>query len=155
MENSTSPGTLSDLGEDPNLPGELRDQLLGLTVDRLSTGVIQVTGVHFQKALEEGYQVLTGVVPSAATKTSLAGLIKEINEKNPEVLLLPGLENFITKSFLSMVRNMKWGVLELREQGTNAIRDYVKQGVVKTVMDQLHVTPNQLNIRRCLNRVSN
>ena len=155
MENATSPGILSDLGEDPNLPGELRDQLLGLTVDRLSTGVILVTGVHFQKALEEGYQVLTGVVPSVATKTSLALLIKEVNEKNPEVLLLPGLENFITKSFLSMVRNMKWGVLELREQGTNAIRNFVKQGVVKTLMDQLQVTPNQLNSRRCLNRVSN
>ena len=55
MENPTSPETLSEMGEDQNLPGELRDQLLGLTVDRLSAGDTLVTGAHFQKALEEGY----------------------------------------------------------------------------------------------------
>ncbi len=155
MENSATQGVLVDMGGDPDLPGELRDQLLALTVDRLSAGATLVTENHFQKTVEEGYHILTGVAPSAAIKTSLAGLIREVNENNPEILLLPGLENFITKSFMKIVRNMKWGVLELREQGTNEMRNYVKQGAVKTLMDQLKITPNQLNIRRCLSRIGN
>ena len=155
MENSAPQGVLADMGGDPDLPGELRDQLLALTVDRLSAGATLVTENHFQKTVEEGYHILTGVAPSAAIKTSLAGLIREVNENNPEILLLPGLENFITKSFMRIVRNMKWGVLELREQGTNEMRNYVKQGAVKTLMDQLKITPNQLNIRRCLSRIGN
>ena len=35
------------------------------------------------------------------------------------------------------------------------MRDFVKQGVVKNLLTQLQITPNQINVRRCFSRVSN
>ena len=56
------------LSEDPNLPGEDRDQLLALTVDRLCMGATLVTDTHFQNAMAEGFEALMGRPPTGEVK---------------------------------------------------------------------------------------
>ena len=143
------------LAESPLLPGELRDQLLMLVADRLAVGEILITAAHFQKAMEEGYQTLTHAFPSTELREHFGTLVNEMNENNPEAFVGQGLENWITRSFLGLVRKQKWGVTEMQERGHQAIREFVRQDSVKALLEQLNIAPSQLNIRRCLSRVTN
>jgi len=139
---------------DTLLPAGLRDQLLGVVADRLNSGETLITEAHFQKALEEGYHALTKAFPSNDVKQRLQDLIKEVSAETPEILVIPGLENWITKSFLAQVRKANWGITEVKVEGQNAIRDFVKQKTVRGLMAQLQINPNQVNIRRCLQTIT-
>ena len=139
---------------DTLLPAGLRDQLLGVVADRLNSGETLITEAHFQKALEEGYHALTKAFPSNDVKQRLQDLIKEVRAETPEILVIPGLENWITKSFLAQVRKANWGITEVKVEGQNAIRDFVKQKTVRGLMAQLQINPNQVNIRRCLQTIT-
>ena len=155
MTEEFSAASVTGLVEDPNLPADTRDQLFALTVDRLGTGATLITDAPFQGAMEEGFQALTGGPATPEVKGSIGKLIQEVNTKNPELLRIPGLENFITKGFLGLARKMKWGVLEVNERGNGAIRDFMRQDTLKNLLTQFEITPNQINIRRCFNRVNN
>ena len=155
MEDSTPPDAAASQPDDPQLSGEMRDQLLSLVADRLAAGETLVSDAHFQKVLEEGYQTLVGTPVSVPIREALGRMVAETMVTNPEVFAIPGLENWITKSFLGTVRARKWGVLEMQERGNAAIREFIRQDAVKALLAQLDINPAQLNIRRCLSRVSN
>ena len=118
MSEEFSSASVAGLAEDPNLPADTRDQLLALSVDRLGIGATLITDAHFQGAMEEGFQALTGGPPSGEVKGAITRLIQEVNTKNPELLRIPGLENFITKGFLGLARKMKWGCWRFRSGAT-------------------------------------
>ena len=136
------------------LPAGLREQLLELVADRLNAGEILITQAHFQQTMEEGYRALTQVFPPTDIKRQLQAIVKDINTESPEVFVVPGLENWITKSFLAQVRKANWGILEIREQGPQAIRDFVKQKAVRALLAQLQINPTQLHVRRCLQTIT-
>ena len=102
MSEEFSVDGVAGLPEDPTLPAEIRDQLLTLTVDRLSTGATLITEAHFQGAMQEGFQAFTGELPSPEVQSSIRQLIKEVNARSPDLLRIPGIENFITKGFLGI-----------------------------------------------------
>ncbi len=144
----------SPAADDALLPAGLRDQLLSLLAGRINAGDTLITEAHFQKALEEGYHALTKVFPPNDVKQRLQAVAKEVNSENPEIFVIPGLENWITKSFLAQVRKANWGITELKVQGQNAIRDFVKQKAVRSLISQLQINPAQINVRRCLQTIT-
>ncbi|MCC7262130.1 MAG: hypothetical protein IT369_06370 [Candidatus Latescibacteria bacterium] len=145
-ENPAPPETLS---------AELRDQLLARVSERLQGGEVLVSTGHFVKAFEEEYLQLKGQDPTAELRAQFGSTIEEINRKNPEVLVVLGVENWLVKAFMEGVRKNNWDIVAFQEQGHQALRDFIRQDRVKAVMSQLQVQPAQLNLRRCLRIAGN
>ena len=137
-----------------SIQGELRDQLIGLLGDRIATGEVLISPSHFLAAIAEDYQVLTGSFVSEEVKSGLSSLLDEVNKSTPELLLIPGIENWITKSVYGLMRKKSWGVTEVHEGGNQLVRDFVKSTQVKALLQGLKITPNQLNVRRCLHTIT-
>ncbi len=99
------------------IQGELREQLVGLLGDRIATGEVLISPSHFLAAIAEDYQVLTGSFVSEEVKSGLSSLLDEVNKSTPDLLLIPGIENWITKSVYGLMRKKSWGVTEVHEGG--------------------------------------
>ena len=134
---------------------ELRGQMLMLVGDRINTGTALIAQVHFHKAMEEGYQALTGSFPSEEIKKNLGRIIDEVNADNPETFAIPGIENWIIQSVMAMVRQKKWGIIEVQEEGQATIRNVVRHEKVHALLEQFGLAPNQLNIRNCMRSIVN
>lgn len=137
------------------LSAELRDQLLARVSDRLQAGEVLVATGHFVKAFEEEYLQLEGEEPVPELRSQFTSAIEEINRKNPEVLVVLGVENWLVKAFMEGVRKNNWDIVVFQEQGHQALRDFIRQDRVKAVMAQLQVQAAQLNLRRCLRIAGN
>jgi len=137
------------------LAGELRDQLFSRLTERLQDGEVLVANAHFQRALEEEYQALAEASPTQELKERLTAFIQEINKKKPEAFVVPGLENWIIKAFMEVVRKNNWNIVLFQENGHQALRDFIRQDRVRAVMAQLQILPAQLNLTRCLRSVAN
>lgn len=140
---------------DDLLGSELRDQLFARVVARLHNGEVLVANAHFQRAFEEEYQVLTGAAPGRELKEQLAALIQEVNKKTPEVLVVAGVENWIIKAFMEVVRKNNWNVVLFQENGHQALREFMGQDRVRALLAQLQLRPVQLNLSRCLRSAAN
>lgn len=145
---------------DQSLPGDplsnqLRDQLLSRVSERLQSGEVLVSNAHFQKAFEEEYQALNGVVPVEELRVQLSAAIEDINKRNPEVLVVLGVENWLVKAFMEGVRKNNWNIVTFQEQGHQALRELIRHDRVKAVMAQMQVQPAQLNLKRCLRIAAN
>jgi hypothetical protein len=137
------------------LKSELRDQLLARVSERLQGGEVLVSNAHFQKAFEEEYQLLSGSAPEEGLRTQLSAAIGEINKRNPEVLVVLGVENWLVKAFMEGVRKNNWNIVTFQEQGHQALREFLRHERVKAVMAQMQVLPAQLNLKRCLRIAAN
>ena len=133
---------------------ELRERLLSLLGDRIATGEVLISPSHFLDAIAEDYQMLTGSAASEDAKNGLSSLLDEVNKSTPDLLLIPGIENWITKSVHALMRKKSWGVTEVHEGGNQLVRDFVKSAQVKALLQGLKITPNQLNVRRCLHTIN-
>ena len=120
----------------------------------MATGEVLISPPHFLAATAEDYQVLTGSIVSDEVKGGLASMIGEVNESSPDILLIPGIENWITKSVYGLMRKKNWGVTEVHEGGNQLVRDFVKSAQVKALLQGFKITPNQLNVRRCLHTIT-
>jgi hypothetical protein len=138
-----------------SLSNELRDQLLARVSERLQSGEVLVSNTHFQKAFEEEYQFLNGVAPVDQLRTQLNAAIEDINKRNPEVLVVLGVENWLVKAFMEGVRKNNWTIVTFQEQGHQALREFIRHDRVKAVMAQMQVQAAQLNLRRCLRIAAN
>ena len=81
-------------------------------------------------------------------------MIGEVNESSPDILLIPGIENWITKSVYGLMRKKNWGVTKVHEGGNQLVRDFVESAQVKALLQGFKITPNQLNVRRCLHTIT-
>ena len=142
-------------GEISLIPDELRNQLLVVIGDWVNTGRILITNAHFEKAIEEAYQALSGGFPSQEIREQLSKTIALVNQENPETFVIPGMENWITQSVMGVVRQRKWGIAEVQERGQGEIRNFVRQDKVRALLDQFGLTANQLNLRNCMRAVTN
>ncbi|MBI2506475.1 MAG: hypothetical protein HYW07_24935 [Candidatus Latescibacteria bacterium] len=133
----------------------MRNQLLARVSERLQSGEVLVSNAHFQKAFEEEYQALNGVVPVEELRAQLNAAIEDVNKRNPEVLVVLGVENWLVKAFMEGVRKNNWSIVTFQEQGHQALREFIRHDRVKAVMAQLQVQPAQLNLRRCLRIAAN
>ncbi len=138
-----------------SLKQELRDQLLARVSERLQGGEVLVSNGHFLKAFEEEYQELNGEVPPQEIRGQLGSAIEEINKRNPEVLVVLGVENWLVKAFVEVIRKSNWNIVTFHEQGHQALREFIRQDRVKAVMAQMQVQPAQLNLKRCLRIAGN
>ena len=138
-----------------NAQSELKEQLLSLVADRLMTGEVLISEAHFQQVMEEGFEALSGSPAASEDKKWLGMVVAKVNEQNPEVFVVPGVENWIIKSVLANVRKAGWGVVEIQEQGNQTIRQFLKEDKVQPVLAQLKITPAQLNQKRCFRSVLN
>lgn len=138
-----------------SLSSQLRNQLLARVSERLQSGEVLVSNAHFQKAFEEEYQALNGVVPVEELRAQLNAAIEDVNKRNPEVLVVLGVENWLVKAFMEGVRKNNWSIVTFQEQGHQALREFIRHDRVKAVMAQLQVQPAQLNLRRCLRIAAN
>ncbi|MDP6700281.1 MAG: hypothetical protein QGH25_11575, partial [Candidatus Latescibacteria bacterium] len=110
---------------------------------------------HFQKAMEEGYQVLRGSCPSEAVKLCLGEVFAEVARENPEALVVPGVENWIARAILGTVRKNGWGITETQTEGQNLLRRFLRQDQAQAVLLQFDLKPTDLNIRNCMRSVVN
>lgn len=145
---------------DQSLPGDLlsnqlRDQLLSRVSERLQSGEVLVSNAHFQKAFEEEYRALNGMVPVEELRAQLSAAIEDINKRNPEVLVVLGVENWLVKAFMEGVRKNNWNIVTFQEQGHQALREFIRHERVKAVLAQMQVQPAQLNLKRCLRIAAN
>ena len=137
------------------VPADLRGELIALLGDRLTAGEPLIAPSHFQKAMEEGYQVLRGRSPSEAVKSCLGKVFVEVARENPDVLVVPGVENWIVRAILGKVRNNGWGITETQIEGQNLLRQFLHQDQARAVLLRLDLKPTDLNIRNCMRRVVN
>ncbi len=68
---------------------------------------------------------------------------------------MPGVENWIVRALLGTVRKRGWDITEVQERGPSELRDFLKQEQVRTVLAQLDLTPQVLNVRNCMRSVAN
>ena len=134
---------------------ELKDQLLSLVADRLMTGEVLISEAHFQQVMGEGFEALSGHAAGSEDKEWLRSVVTKVNEENPEIFVVPGVENWITKTVLANVRKAGWGVVEVQEQGNQMVRQFLHEGKVQGLLAQLKVAPAQLNQKRCFRSVLN
>lgn len=140
--------------ESPLTP-ELRDGLLEFIADRLGVGEVLVTDEQFLIVAEEAVQVLTGFPVDDPTRQALSAMLAEIHARDAALLRTPGVENWISLSVLSEVRRAKLSVTDVQEQGTQLIRDFLRGPKAKALLNQLSLTPNQINMSNCLRFVVN
>jgi hypothetical protein len=138
-----------------SLSTQVRDQLLARVSERLQGGEVLVTNAHFLKAFEEEYQFLNVGVPVEELRAQLSATIEDINKRNPEVLVVLGVENWLVKAFMEGVRKNNWSIVTFQEQGHQALREFIRHDRVKAVMAQMQVLPAQLNLKRCLRIAAN
>ena len=138
-----------------SLTDEQTQQLLSLLADRLQTGEVLVGESHLLGALQKDYLELTQQQPTPEVVKRLTAALRSANEASPEVFLVPGLENWIAKSVLIEVRKQGFGIVEVQERGNHAVREFVREKKVQSVLEQLGLLPNQLNLRRCLRTIVN
>ncbi len=137
------------------VPAAVRAELLSLLGDRLSSGEPLISHGHFQKAMEEGYSALRGSFPSEDIKVRLGEIAREAVGANPETFAVPGVENWMTRVVLSTVRKNGWEIADVQERVPGVLRDFIKQDQVRTVLTQLDLTPQQLNVRNCMRSIVN
>ncbi len=134
---------------------ELKNQVLALVADRLSSGEVLISEAQFQQAMEEGYAELKNSEVREQEKSWLRGILTEVNSQNPEVFVVPGMENWIVQSVLANARKQGWGVVEIQEQGNQAIRMFLRDDKVQGVLAKLNVNASQLNQKRCFRSILN
>jgi hypothetical protein len=144
----------SRVAADGSISIEVREQLLAMVVDRLQAGHILVSPTHFKQAMEEGYASLTGSSPGDSAKRELEEIVRQTNTSDPEVLQVPGIENWVTRSVLASARKLGWGSVEVQEDGHQAVRDFVRSKKVQAVLQQLDIKPSRLNLSRCLRSIA-
>tara|TARA_Y100001960_G_scaffold286849_1_gene324484 strand:+ start:227 stop:523 length:297 start_codon:yes stop_codon:yes gene_type:complete len=83
-------------------PDDLKDQILSVIGDRLNTGEVLLSESQFVAAMEEGFRTVSRATLDDGTKQKLAEIVRKVNGDSPEVVLVPGLENWITKSCWSV-----------------------------------------------------
>jgi len=88
-------------------------------------------------------------------RVRLSATIEDINKRNPEVLVVLGVENWLVKAFMEGVRKNNWDIVTFQEQGHQALRELIRHDRVKAVMTQMQVLPAQLNLKRCLRIAAN
>ncbi|MBT3345101.1 MAG: hypothetical protein HN404_19040 [Gemmatimonadetes bacterium] len=130
-------------------------QLLTVLADQLSTGEALLTEQHFVDALAKVDEQLTGEAPSESRRSELTGLIRETNEKDPTILLVPGVENWIARTVLAQFRKANWGITEVQERGNQAVRDFAHGPQATALLAQLGVDVRQVNQRNCLRSIVN
>ena len=136
---------------------EFPDDLKVLSVigDRLNTGGVLLSESQFVAAMEEGFQTLSRATLDEGTKTKLVEIVRKVNGESPEILVVPGLENWVTKSVLASVRKQGMGVTEVQEGGNQLVRDFVRGAKVQGLISQLGIQASQLNLKRCFRTVRN
>ncbi len=137
------------------ISAELRGNLIALLGDRLAAGEPMTAPVQFQKAMEEDYQAMSGALPSEPIKAQLAEIFLEVVKASPEVLIAPGIENWITRSVLGTVRKNGWNIADTQTEGQNLVRQFLRQDQVQGVLSQFDMKPADLNIRNCMRSVVN
>lgn len=129
-----------------------RAQLLLQGLDRrLDQGEVLIAEGHFLKALTDEYRQQEG--EGAADPADLAELAHAA-VSDPQRFAAVGLENWLARTFLAQVRQEGWDVGRVQEEGSQGLRDLVKQDKVRAVLDQCGVLPARLNLRRSLSRVA-
>ena len=95
-----------------------------------------IAPVQFQKAMEDDYQAMSGVFPSDPIKAQLAEIFLEVVKASPEVMIVPGIENWITRSVLGTVRKNGWNIADTQTEGQNLLRQFLRQDQVQRVLSQ-------------------
>ena len=137
------------------ISADLRGELVAMLGDRLAAGEPLIAAAQFQKAMEEGYQALRGSFPSEPIKQRLAEVFAEVVKESPEVLIIPGIENWITRAVLGTVRKNGWGIAETQMEGQNLLRQFLRQEQMQRVLLQYALKPADLNIRNCMRSIVN
>jgi hypothetical protein len=136
-------------------PDDLKDQILSVIGDRLNTGEVLLSESQFVAAMEEGFQTVSRATLDEGTKTKLVEIVRKVNGESPEILVVPGLENWVTKSVLASVRKQGMGVTEIQEGGNQLVRDFVHGAKVQGLIAQLGIQASQLNLKRCYRTILN
>ena len=137
------------------ISADLRGELVAMLGDRLAAGEPLIAAAQFQKAMEEGYQALRGSFPSKPIKQRLAEVFAEVVKESPEVLIIPGIENWITRAVLGTVRKNGWGIADTQMEGQNLLRQFLRQEQMQRVLLQYALKPADLNIRNCMRSIVN
>ena len=114
-----------------------------------------IAPVQFQKAMKEDYQAMSGVLPSEPIKAQLAEIFLEVVKASPKVPIVPGIENWITRSVLGMVRKNGWNIADTQTEGQNLVCQFLRQDQLQGEVSQFDMKPADLNIRNCIRSVVN
>ena len=136
-------------------PEDFKDQILSIIGDRLGTGEVLISESQFVAAMEESFQSVSRATLDDTTKQKLVEIVRQVNTETPEVLLVPGIENWVTKSVLASVRKQDWGVTEVQERGNQLVRQFVRGEKVQALLSQLGLQASQLNLKRSYRSVLN
>lgn len=137
------------------LAEDVRDQILQYVGERLSAGDILVTSQQFTAAACEGYEQLVGRSPEPGMSRDLSLALEEVNAQDVGVFVVPGVENWISRSVLAEVRKRGWTLAEVMEQGNQAMRDFLRAPKARGLLGQLGLAPKQLSLSRCLRSMVN
>ncbi len=134
---------------------ELRSQLAQFVADRLTAGDPLISLAHFHKAMVEGYQSLVGRAPSQDTHDDIERVAREMLADNPQAFAVPGVENWVIRSLLGMIRKRGWNISQVQEHASGELRGLLRQEQVRAVLANVGLTPQEINQKNCLRAVSN
>ncbi len=138
-----------------SLTPELRSQLALFVADRLTAGEPLISLAHFHKAMVEGYQSLMGSGPTQEAIDDLERVARVMLAENPQAFAVPGVENWVIRSLLSMIRKRGWNISQVQEHASGELRDLLRQDQVRAVLANVGLTPQEINQKNCLRAVSN
>ncbi len=131
------------------LSSQLQYQLWLRIIERLQRGDALMTNRAFMRAMEEEYAVLTQSFPSANTRKSLWNMIAKVNDTHPETFLYNGVENAITRAFISNSEKMRWNSAHIEAHGLNAIRRFMR-GQMRDALRHIGVEVRRLDLVNCV-----
>ena len=136
-------------------PDDFKDQVLSVIGDRLNTGEVLISESQFVAAMEESFQAVSRAPLDETTKQKLVEIVRKVNAETPEILLVPGIENWVTKSVFASVKKQGLDVTEVQERGNQLVRLFVRGEKVQGLLSQLGLQASQLNLKRCFRTILN
>jgi hypothetical protein len=148
---SSRPSTYKDPVDAPigSLSSPLQYQLWLRIIERLQRGDALMTNRAFMSAMEEEYTELTQSFPNADTRKALWNMISKVNDSHPETFLYNGVENAITRAFISNSEKMRWSAAHIEAHGLNAIRRFMR-GQMREALRHIGVEARRLDLINCV-----
>ena len=147
---SPSEGTLS-YNTPEHLSHELCVELWARVIERLEGREVFTANLHFQIAIEEEFQELTGKEPDEDTKSYIRRMVQAVNTMHPQTYLAQGVQNGIARAFEEGARRLKWDVAKIQANGSRAIRRFSRTDSVRDLLQDVNVRIDHDALLECVN----
>ena len=141
---SPSPASSGDLTH------EMCIALWTRVIERLENGEVFTANRHFEVAIGEEYEELTGRQAAAPTRDYIQRMVEAVNALHPTTYLKQGVQNGVARAFEEGVRRLRWDVTKIQADGARAIKRFSRQESVRDLLQGANVRLDQTALLECV-----